>query len=658
MCPITVARADPPPLVAAEELELKGLDTAFVGLVCILLRQASSASRSSRCAAIAVSRLQLALAVASLQAVLLQGSDMQPLVTGHAAVHVLPQLRAAMDAHPSDTGAHAATATVNIFTLALSSKAIAAAVATHLPLASFFRRLVAQSTCVQHRYSSGILVHSQMQLPFWMLMRYAEDPADATMGPADALIGGCLHTPSFGAWLLSVLWSPLWRLESHFTAAVFTLSAWAGLQRSDIPWNAAVERLLVNTPTMARLKRVARSWAGPQPPRERVCFPVECVIMLLAVAHRTITMAPMVCGIIADMWHLADTSVRADVRIYMGNVGAVQMVWEMVSTAQAAEALEDTHMYSCMLGMHMMCRMLASAPDQVLRLVVPAMSAVLRTLESLLRRSATLGSKWLCLDSVAVATAMRCIDADGGGLRLLVSIACTVHKLQRARLVHGAGSTQDVSASLQLIAGALASWRRRIAASSSPALTLELCGYMLLPALFSRLCDAADASLLVTPVRILHGGALYQLTCLPDPRGDVYPVPRRLLLAAADASLLKGVEVSSAWCHFLSTQDGADVGQGAGFTAAAAPLEAPTWDGKLLEGTCAAGAWRGCAYLRCRNLSGDSELALKTRKCRSCECAHYCSEGCQRRAWRAHKPACQALAATRGQMGELGAVAT
>ncbi len=49
---------------------------------------------------------------------------------------------------------------------------------------------------------------------------------------------------------------------------------------------------------------------------------------------------------------------------------------------------------------------------------------------------------------------------------------------------------------------------------------------------------------------------------------------------------------------------------------------------------------------RCHNLSGASEAGLRLRLCSGCNTARYCSEACQRVAWRAgHKGACRRLRA-------------
>ncbi len=47
---------------------------------------------------------------------------------------------------------------------------------------------------------------------------------------------------------------------------------------------------------------------------------------------------------------------------------------------------------------------------------------------------------------------------------------------------------------------------------------------------------------------------------------------------------------------------------------------------------------------RCRNLSGATEAGLRLQLCSGCNTARYCSEACQKAAWRAgHKSACRCL---------------
>ena len=47
---------------------------------------------------------------------------------------------------------------------------------------------------------------------------------------------------------------------------------------------------------------------------------------------------------------------------------------------------------------------------------------------------------------------------------------------------------------------------------------------------------------------------------------------------------------------------------------------------------------------RCHNLSGATEAGLRLQLCSGCNTARYCSQACQRLAWRAgHKGACRRL---------------
>lgn len=54
-------------------------------------------------------------------------------------------------------------------------------------------------------------------------------------------------------------------------------------------------------------------------------------------------------------------------------------------------------------------------------------------------------------------------------------------------------------------------------------------------------------------------------------------------------------------------------------------------------------ALRSCANPRCANLAGESEAALRGRRCTGCRVLHYCSEACSRLDWPAHKRACRLL---------------
>ncbi|PRW57894.1 zeta- subunit of COP-I complex [Chlorella sorokiniana] len=54
-------------------------------------------------------------------------------------------------------------------------------------------------------------------------------------------------------------------------------------------------------------------------------------------------------------------------------------------------------------------------------------------------------------------------------------------------------------------------------------------------------------------------------------------------------------------------------------------------------------ALRACANPRCTNLAGDSEGALKGRRCTGCRLVRFCSEACSKQDWQAHKRACRLL---------------
>ena len=71
------------------------------------------------------------------------------------------------------------------------------------------------------------------------------------------------------------------------------------------------------------------------------------------------------------------------------------------------------------------------------------------------------------------------------------------------------------------------------------------------------------------------------------------------------------------------------------------------------------GALRRCANVRCTNLSGPSEAALRVKLCTGCRTVRYCSEACSQADWQAHRLACRLLrrqreagAATGGQTNE------
>ena len=55
-----------------------------------------------------------------------------------------------------------------------------------------------------------------------------------------------------------------------------------------------------------------------------------------------------------------------------------------------------------------------------------------------------------------------------------------------------------------------------------------------------------------------------------------------------------------------------------------------------------------CNNPGCRNVSGDSEVALVSGRsciCAGCKVARYCGRNCQRACWKVHKSVCQTLAA-------------
>ena len=58
-------------------------------------------------------------------------------------------------------------------------------------------------------------------------------------------------------------------------------------------------------------------------------------------------------------------------------------------------------------------------------------------------------------------------------------------------------------------------------------------------------------------------------------------------------------------------------------------------------------ALRAFANPRCTKLAGDSEAALKGRRCSGCSLARYCCEACSKQDWQAHKRACRLLSAAR-----------
>jgi hypothetical protein len=64
-----------------------------------------------------------------------------------------------------------------------------------------------------------------------------------------------------------------------------------------------------------------------------------------------------------------------------------------------------------------------------------------------------------------------------------------------------------------------------------------------------------------------------------------------------------------------------------------------------------------CNNPACVNISGPTEVQLVSGHsciCAGCRTARYCGRGCQRQAWRQHKPVCKALAAAAAAVGTQG----
>lgn len=70
--------------------------------------------------------------------------------------------------------------------------------------------------------------------------------------------------------------------------------------------------------------------------------------------------------------------------------------------------------------------------------------------------------------------------------------------------------------------------------------------------------------------------------------------------------------------------------------------------------------WEGrpCAHVRCTNLRGASERAMRGKLCSGCRTASFCSDACSHAAWRGHKAACKAAQQERqAQAGGEGSAA-
>lgn len=205
------------------------------------------------------------------------------------------------------------------------------------------------------------------------------------------------------------------------STAVRLLAVWVGVRRSRIPWHAVIDQL--DDGHRRCIHRALQVW-GKQPPMHAMApFPVGCLRMLLEVAHHVKGLEATVCGIVADVWHMTDQSVRADMSVFFGSggesggLGAVPLAQQMVQAAAAAAArgdLSDKDMSSCMWAMHMMCRMLANTPGEITWMVGKQLSDIMMSLEAVLRRLAGLDGMWLCQDALSLAIAMHRVRCSSG----------------------------------------------------------------------------------------------------------------------------------------------------------------------------------------------------------------------------------------------------
>lgn len=665
----------------------------FMGFICRILMHTARRAVSGAAFQVEVAVtiwLQTALAMSIAVAVWWDAPDLdvRPLIEGDAVISVIPLLHDMLLDSPSYPGTVAAAVTLSLLCLMLKSDALAAAICPTItrlmPIDFMFQYVMVHGRCVCDM--TALLMHVQLQLP--LLMVQLCSTSSATTASLPPIIWNCMLSQSFGAWLITLLGSP-----EENVCAVRLLKSWGCLRRPSVPWNSALGRLPYHEGAYGGMLISCTLPCKPVP------ISAECLKVLLGWAGRSLQSARAMCGIIADLWHLTDAPARADVGVFMGVISMVGGMAREAAEAARAGNLGDRDMHACTWGMHMMCKLLASAPGSIYYQLQQAgfdrrLGAVMRSVEAVLRRSAKMHGNWVCMDAATVAVAIyrlnclleKAIPANFDDTDLdhpeasLISIASTVHKLQGARLsrvvsqhvrapaAQGTVTDDNIEGSLQLVANALASWRRcsGVRGRRGYPLLLELCGYLLLPNLFSRLRDIGK---ITTAVRILHKADLYLLTALPSTRGVACPVLQRLR-AIGDGglvmSLLTGVEESGTWCRFLRNdpelgvmiqastgtdlQSGVESGVGAFWDTmrcimraptAKAPVEDWSWDDRLMEYlryTC--GQWRGCAHLRCRSLVGDSEYGLRARKCGGCKCARYCSKECQRAAWPQHQVAC------------------